>query len=331
MNCSHKKGEQTFLSASGATAGSPSSVRGGATHCTAGQASSGTHFGAFLCLTVVLLIANCATAAEPVRLTTDGRVKRDPVFVAGGKQLVYVALESPVLMRLMKHDMNSGKSVAIHPDATKSEFEPAFSPDGKYYAFVQSRGNLSLALVIRDTVNDSMAEIKPSGGFSGMRSPAISPDGKRVLYCYPAERRQVIFSVDTKAEDKRVLSDSPDIDNWPDYSPDGKRIVFGSTRDGNYEIYMMSADGSNVRRLTTSPRQDIRPAFSPDGKRIAFASVRDGNQEIYLMNADGSGVTRVTNHPERDDYPAWHPDGKRLVVVSERRGRHDLYLIDVPR
>jgi Tol biopolymer transport system component len=298
---------------------------------TAGQASSGTHSGVFLYLAAILFIAGSAFAAEPVKVTTDGRVKRDPVFIAGSKQLVYVALETPVLMRLMKHDMQTGKSVAMHPDATKSEFEPAFSPDGKFYAFVQSRGNLSLALVIHDTVNDSMAEIKPSGGFSGMRSPAISPDGKRVLYCYPAERRQVIFSVDTKAGNQRVLSDSPDIDNWPDYSPDGKRIVFGSTRDGNYEIYMMFANGSNVRRLTDSPRQDIRPAFSPDGRRIAFVSVRDGNHEIYVMNTDGSGVTRVTKHPERDDYPAWHPDGKRLVIVSERRGRHDLYLIDVPR
>ena len=272
-----------------------------------------------------------AAAGEPVRLTRDGQLKRDPVFLPGGKELVFTLLESPVQLRLMKLKLADGSVEPLHPNVTKSEFEPAFSADGRYIAFVQSRGNLSLALVIRDRMQKSDSEVRPAGGFSGMRSPAISPDGSRVLYCFPDDGRQQIYSVNLKATDRKLLTNSGGINNWPCFSSDGKRIVFGSTRDEGYELYVMNSDGGAVRRITSSPRQDIRPRFSPDGKRIAFTSSRDGNYEIYVINADGSRPQRITNHEERDDFATWHPDGRRLVVVSEREGRHDLYLVDVPK
>lgn len=276
------------------------------------------------------LFASVLAAGEPVQLTSDHRLKRDPVFV-NRQEIVFTLQASPVQLRLMRLSLEDRSVEPLRPEATKSEFEPAFSADGRYHAFVQSRGNLSLALVIVDTREETTAEIKPAGGFSGMRSPAVAPDASRVVYSFPEAGRQQIFSVNRAAGDRKQLTDSGGVNNWPSFSPDGKRIAFGSTRDGNYEIYVMNADGGEVRRLTHHPLQDIRPRFSPDGKRIAFTSNRDGNYEIYVMNADGSGLERITDHPERDDYPAWHPDGTKLVVVSERAGRYDLFLIDAPR
>ena len=280
---------------------------------------------------LLLLAGSGAVAADrAVRLTSDNLYKRDPLFTDGGQHLVYVVLERPEQLRLMRMDMADGSAVPLHPDETRSELEPAFSADGRYYAFLQSRSAASVGMVIRDTVTKTDAELAPAGGFSGMRSPAFSPDGRRVVYAFADGGRQHLFSIDVHAGDLKQLTDLVGLCNWPHFSPDGKQIVFGSTRDGNYEIYIIGADGSDPRRLTDNPFQDIRPKFSPDGKRIVFTSARDGNYEIYTIGVDGSGLSRVTDHPERDDYPAWHPDGKRLVVVSERRGRHDLYLIDVP-
>lgn len=265
-----------------------------------------------------------------VRLTHDSRSKRDPVFIKAGNELVYGVDESPVQIRLMRLTMADRSVVPLHKDITRSELEPAFSPNGRYCAFTQNTGNLSMRLVIRDLQQDQEAEVTHPGR-GGTRSPAFSPDNKRVLYSFAEDGRQQIYSVNVRGTDKRELTDSVGINNWPTFSSDGKTIVFGSTRDGNYEIYAMNADGSNVRRLSNSPTQDIRPKISPNGKRIAFTSSRDGNREIYVMNVDGTGVKRLTRNPERDDYPAWYPDGNRLVFVSERQGRHDLYLIDVPR
>lgn len=289
------------------------------------------HSAVCLVLTAGLWLAQLTSAAEPVRLTTDGRVKRDPVFLKpDGSELLFAVLDQPKQLRLMKLTLASGKVEPLHPDETRSEFEPAVSRDGRYLAFVQNRGNLSLALVIKDLMTGTQADIPPGGGFSGMHSPAISPDNSRVLYSYPEEGRQHLFATSIDAKQPTRLVDSSGVNNWPSFSPDGRQVVFSSTRDGDYDLYVMKSDGTDVRRLTDSPKQDIRPRWSPDGRRIAFTSNRDGNYEIYVIAPDGSGLVRITNHVEQDDYACWHHESHRLVIVSERDGHHDLWLFDAP-
>ena len=215
----------------------------------------------------------------------------------------------------------------LHPQALTNEFEIAFSPDERYWAFVQSRANLNLKLVIRDLKEGKEAVFDPGAGFAGMRHPTIF--GNRVVFSIPAGNGQLLQSVNLQAGDRKSLPGTG-LNHWPAFSPDGKRLAFGSSKDGDFEIYTMDPEGGNVTRLTHSPGLDMRPAWSPDGKRLAFISNRDGRYEAYVMQADGAGVQRLTNHPERDDYPAWHPDGKRLALVSERDGQFDLYLLPVP-
>lgn len=277
-------------------------------------------------LAILLCFSATLRAGEPVRLTTDGKLKFSPVFGADAKEIVYAVLEKPEQYRLMRLTLATGKVEMVHKAATTSEFEPTFSADGRTFAYLKLRGILSVGLVIRGAAE---AEVKPPDGFAGLRTPAVSPDGSRVLFSSAEGGRQQLYVVDAQGKDRKALTDSGGINNAPCFSPDGKKIVFSSTRDGNYEIYDMNADGSNVRRLTRSPYQDLRPRYSPDGKRIAFTSHRDGNAEIYVANADGSELRRLTRHSERDDYPCWHPDGKRLVHVAERDGRHDLVLLAV--
>jgi Tol biopolymer transport system component len=266
--------------------------------------------------------------AAPVRLTTDGRLKFSPVFFDGGRDIIYVDFEKPELFRLQRLNVASKKIEPLHPNASKSEFEPTVSADGRFYAYLRTRGVLSVGVTVRNVAAGTDVDIAPGTGFSGLRAPALSPDGNQIAYSF-ADGEQHIYVVDAKGENRKALTSGKGINTEPCYSPDGKQIAFVSSRDGNFDIYVMNADGSNVRRLTNHPSRDLRPRFSPDGKRIAFTSHRDGNAEIYVMNSDGSNQRRLTHNPERDDYPAWHPDGRRLVYVSERDGKHDLYLLEV--
>jgi Tol biopolymer transport system component len=286
------------------------------------QGAPGVLWLALLCL------SPCLGAAEPVRLTNDGKLKFSPVFFNGGREIIYADLEKPEQYRLQRLNLATGAVEPLHPKATTSEFEPAVSADGKTYAFLRATGILRVSVIIRDIASGAEVEVPPGAGFSGLRGPALAPDGSRLAFSF-ADKGQHIYTVDRRGAGRKTLTIGEGINTDPCYSPDGKRIAFSSTRDGNYEIYVMDADGGNVRRLTRNPYRDVRPRFSPDGKRIAFTSHRDGNAEIYVMNADGTEQRRVTNHPERDDYAAWHPDGKRLVIVSERDGKHDLYMIEV--
>ena len=75
-----------------------------------------------------------------------------------------------------------------------------------HYAFLQNIGNLNLRLVVRNRDDGTEAEFK-QGGFSGMRSPCFTADGQRVIYAYPENSRQHLFSCDLKCQDRRQLTD----------------------------------------------------------------------------------------------------------------------------
>jgi TolB protein len=282
-------------------------------------------FGLAVCFAVA-----SAAAGEPRPLTDDGHLKRDPRFVDSGRAIVYSAVESPILMRLVKLDVATGRTSTLHPEAATSQFEPTFSPDGRYRAFVEFRGVTNVKLLIRDTRENRDSLFDPGSDRAHLGNPAIDAHSARVIFSLPRTVGQQLVSVDLQGHDLKYLtSQSEGIDDWPAPSPDGHSLAFGSSRDGDFEIYAAKADGTAPRRLTTSPGLDIRPAWSPDGRHLAFTSMRDGNYEIYVIGADGSGLRRFTNHPERDDFAQWHPDGKHLLTISERAGAFDLYLWDV--
>jgi len=265
-------------------------------------------------------------SSEPVRLTTDGTLKQDPLFLKGGDEIVYTLLESPVQMRLMRLKLSDKTTTKLHPDATTNEFEVTFTADAANYAFVQSRGNLNMKLVIREAATAKDAVFDPGGGFASVRRPAFHPKGERVCFAIPATNGQEIASIGRDAKDRKTLT-AGGINNWPAYSPDGKQIAFCSSRDGEFDLYVMGADGSDVKRVVKLEGMQARPCWSPDGRRLAFTWNRDGNYDIYAVNLDGAGLVRLTDHAERDDYATWHPDGKSVVFVGERNGKFDLYSV----
>lgn len=271
------------------------------------------------------------TVGKVVRITTDGVFKRDPRFIEGGSHIMYCFDENPALIRMMKLKLGEKEARPMFNDAgNKHHIEPVFSPNGRYIVFTECTGNLTARLVLRDLQAKMDAYITHAGR-GGTRSPVISPDSQLVVYAFAETGPQQLWTVRPDGKEKKQLTRSQGISNWPSFLPDGKRIVFANSRENNYEIYSMNLNGTDEKRLTKNKVMDIRPMVSPDGSQVAFTIMRDGNYEVYVMNIDGSNVRRLTHHEERDDYPAWHPNGRQLVIVSERDGQHDLYLIDVPK
>lgn len=283
--------------------------------------------GAIICLLANLL--PMARAAETTRITTDGALKLSPVFVDGGKSVLYCVHDEPNRVSLMRLRLSDGKSERVDAALTAHQFDADMSADGRYLCFVLTTTSPQSVLVVRDLKEGTESRFVPKDPRATARAPRIAPDSQRVAFTLSDAGGQQIASVDMKCGDLKRLTDSAGTNYWPSFSPDGKRIAFSSSRAGNFQLYTMNVDGSDVRQLTKGELRDMRPAWSPDGKRIAFASARDGNLDIYLIEVDGANLRRITSHADRDDFPIWHPDNRRLLVVSERGGESDLYLIGV--
>lgn len=266
--------------------------------------------------------------APPRRLTQDGKRKLAPAFLSA-QEIAVAVHESPNLVAIKRVRLQEGTQERLHPTVTAHQFDPAFSRDGRWHAFVQSANSPQMVLVIQDLRTRQEHVFRPREARATARCPTFSPDGTRVVFSLSDVSGHRIASVNLQGGDLRLLTSATGLNTSPAFSPSGTHIAFSSSRDGEFEIYVMDADGGNVRRLTRSPGLDTRPAWAPDGRRLAFTSNRDGRYQIYVMNADGSDQRRVRDHAGRDDYAAWHPDGRHLVVVSEVGGKSDLLLLEL--
>ena len=224
-----------------------------------------------------------------------------------------------------------GEQIRRLTEQPKSDFEPAWSPDGKRITFVSYRDLKQIPGrgVIRGEIYvmnaDGTNPINLTRSVERAESVSSwSPDGKQIAFTsaelFNADllANSDIFVMDADGGNPINLTNHDALDQTPDWSPDGLRIAFTSLRDANWEIYVMNADGTNPINLTNHPAKDGRPDWSPDGNQIAFTSDRDGNLEVHVMNADGTNPINLTNHPAEDNHASWSPDGTRLAFDSNR-------------
>lgn len=288
------------------------------------------HYAFLVVMTVLSSLLPVANAAEPVRLTTDGKMKQDLCFTYDTQELIYSVLKTPQLIKLQRLNLESGNVQDFHTSANTNEIYIDFAKDMKHYAYIRNDGNLHTVLQVQDVENGELHSLNPGGGFACVRALTISPDGQNIVYSFPETNgSQQLWQTDNRLQNKKELTKSDFIDTYPRYSPTGNVITFTSTRSGNFDIFRMSADGTGIFQLTDNPGIDTRPSFSPDGSKIVYTSLRQGNYEIFIMNADGSNQKQVTKNPGKDDFACWHPDGKRILYVAEVKGKRDIYSISV--
>jgi Tol biopolymer transport system component len=72
-----------------------------------------------------------------------------------------------------------------------------------------------------------------------MRYPAISPDGKTIVFGYKGD----IYRVDAAGGTAVPLTIHEAQDMMPVWSHDGKSIAFASDRYGNFDVFVMPATG----------------------------------------------------------------------------------------
>jgi Tol biopolymer transport system component/C-terminal processing protease CtpA/Prc len=119
-----------------------------------------------------------------------------------------------------------------------------------------------------------------------MRYPAISPDGKTIVFGYKGD----LYRVEAAGGTAVPLTIHEAQDMMPVWSHDGKYIAFASDRYGNFDIYSIPATGGTPTRLTYNSANDYPYDFSTDNQKVIYgsghnapaASVRFNSPRLFL-------------------------------------------------
>jgi dipeptidyl aminopeptidase/acylaminoacyl peptidase len=249
----------------------------------------------------------------------------NPKISPDGKRVVYEVQKTNWEENAFERDLwiaeiTAGESHAL-TSAKKSSTNAAWSPDGKWVAFLSDRPGQ-----IKDT-----------------------PENKKQLY---------VISTDG-GEAQQLTKVENDIGGF-DWAPNSRQLAFAGLdpepktlkdrkdKYGEYSVihadYQMAhlwtidlADSSantlpEAKRLTEGDTFSVGSfSWSPDGRRIAFSAQKDPDlissetEDLYVVTVGDKTAKKIVSTPGPDTNPKWSPDGKKIAFETAAGAKYYYY------
>ena len=161
-----------------------------------------------------------------------------------------------------------------------------------------------------------------------MRYPAISPDGKEIVFSYKGD----LYKVSTDGGAALPLTMHEAHDYQPVWSHDGKTIAFASDRYGNFDVFTLASTGGEVTRLTFNSANDYPFDFNTDNQSVLFGSARHtvntnvrfprGGLFLQTYQVPVKGGRSILLSATGMEHAQYNSKGN-MIVYQDRKGTED--------
>ena len=223
------------------------------------------------------------------------------------------------------------------PIADTGMYQASWSPDSEWLA-IQDRNSPQeppkIFLVARETGEKRQLTSPPAAAHAD-RHPAISPDGKQVVFIrFSSSGVGDVYLVPTAGGEARRLTFENTNAASPVWMPDGRDILFLS---GGKGLLRVSVNSGTPVPVEAVGRNLTSLAVARQGQRLAWTqSSRDMN--IWQMELPTTTTNQAPALPPSakpliastrgDASPDFSPDGKRIVFASNRSGLSQIWVAD---
>lgn len=300
-----------------------------------------------LALTLAGLTACAAAQSSKPAITLDEYFNTTAIDATAlspdGTQAV-IATETPDWKNnIFRHDLWIwSEATGLRPlSHMGTEESPAWSPDGKWIAFVSDRALPGESANEDGTAKDDNKAsriwvIAANGGEAlplyteklDVHSFAWSPDGRAIYYS--------VTQPLTHEEEEAQKAEWKDVIRWREQNrgdlllkqdvasaiAEALRVTppqSGTSKEEKHAEPVLPAGAKTVARSVYSIGE-IGP--SPDGSTVAFETrpvhhrmENPDNYDIYLVGSGGGAVRRLTNNQALESNLRWAPDGKQLYFA----------------
>jgi serine/threonine protein kinase len=193
----------------------------------------------------------------------------DPAWSPDNQQIAFTKNISGI-SQIYFYNINDKTVSAVTDDKYPSK-HPAWSADGKYLAYINTK--YSGEIWIRDNASGTSVQYTRTRDANN-NWPVWEPSGNKIFFTqspldpflpwlaaieFPYSNTPLEYKI--PRENFAVPSPASDVD----ISSDGNWLVFEAWPEGNnHDIYIMNDSGENVFRLTDDERLDFQPVWRPN-------------------------------------------------------------------
>lgn len=202
---------------------------------------------------------------------------------------------------------------------SRSANNVAWAPDGRIAYVSNESGTADIWLA--DSDGGNRKQLTVNGGMN--LSPAVSPDGKYVVFVSLQNDRRNVWRVNIDGRNSVRLT-SGLMDSLPSVSPDSRWVVYTALEGVKPTLWKVSIDGGSPVQITDHVA--ATSSVSPDGRLIAYTYPESYDpfappNRVAIVPFEGGANVKTFNIPDSGvvlTVVQWAADGKSIFYTISR-------------